>query len=182
MRDTFGVDSKLAGEIFQRQNDLRGAYRNSLRAGIELGRLLNEAKAQCHHGDFLPWLKESFDGTPRHAQNLMRLAVRFPDPASLPALSLRQALQLLVGKTPAAPPLPHERLSRRTVDRALRAIESMAERAKAIDAAFRREGLSPKHDAAKRARALGAAIGRLRSYLRDCAASCELVIVSEDER
>lgn len=48
--------------------------RDALRAAIECGKLLQAAKDDCDHGEWLPWLQANFDGTQRTAQRFMRLS------------------------------------------------------------------------------------------------------------
>jgi hypothetical protein len=40
---------------------------------LRMGELLVEAKKRIPHGEWYSWLAENFEGTPRHAQNFMRL-------------------------------------------------------------------------------------------------------------
>ena len=47
---------------------------NALEHAAACGELLNKAKSELGHGNFLPWLKENFAGSERTAQNYMRLA------------------------------------------------------------------------------------------------------------
>ena len=98
MNDDFGIPRELTREVFTAQNQLRGAYRDSLRVGAWLGGVLAKAKQACRHGQFLNWLDEHFEGSPRHAQRLMLLAKTYPDPETIPALSLDEALRLIAGK------------------------------------------------------------------------------------
>lgn len=65
------------------------------RSFLEIGRRLNEAKAQLSHGEWLPWLKEKVDISERHAQNFMRLAREFSKSAEIADLGASKALQLL---------------------------------------------------------------------------------------
>lgn len=62
---------------------------------IEIGRRLNEAKAQLSHGEWLPWLREKVDLSERSAQNFMRLAREYPNSAVVADLGAAKALALL---------------------------------------------------------------------------------------
>lgn len=65
---------KLAEEInaeyraFER--DVKSATEHALRCGV----LLEEKKASLGHGEWLPWLRDHFEGSERHAQRFMKLA------------------------------------------------------------------------------------------------------------
>ena len=98
MNDDFGVPLEVDRRVFTAQLQLRGAFRDSLRAGAGFGALLAMAKEACRHGQFLNWLKGHFDGSARHAQRLMQLAKAYPDPDKIPALSCDEALRLIAGK------------------------------------------------------------------------------------
>lgn len=65
------------------------------RSFLEIGRRLNEAKAQLSHGEWLPWLKEKVDISERRAQDFMRLAREFSKSAEIADLGASKALQLL---------------------------------------------------------------------------------------
>jgi hypothetical protein len=78
-----GTLADLAKEI----RDECDAAAQSLRKGIDhalsAGRLLLEAKSQCSHGSWLPWLEENVpDVTVRQAQKYMRLAENWPRPSA----------------------------------------------------------------------------------------------------
>lgn len=89
----------LAGEIRRHHEAAQAAAETAIGHAREAGRLLNEAKAQCQHGGWLPWLRDNFDGSKRTAQAYMRLADRWPEieaKAQRPAhLSIDGALKLL---------------------------------------------------------------------------------------
>ena len=61
---------------------------------IEIGRRLNEAKAQLSHGEWLPWLREKVDLSERSAQNFMRLAREYSKSAEIADLGAAKALAL----------------------------------------------------------------------------------------
>lgn len=62
---------------------------------IEIGKRLNEAKAQLSHGEWLPWLRERVDLSERSAQNFMRLAREYSKNAEIADLGAGKALALL---------------------------------------------------------------------------------------
>ena len=96
----FGVPAGLTRQVSAAQLQLRGAYRDSLRVGVRLGALLAKAKEICRHGEFEDWLDGHFEASARHARRLMQLARTYPDPKSIPALSLSEALRLLTAGEP----------------------------------------------------------------------------------
>jgi hypothetical protein len=74
----------------------------TLAHAIEAGRLLTQAKDAVGHGGWIAWLERNFEGSPRLAQQYMRLARELPKlQASLPAntkrashlISIREAIQ-----------------------------------------------------------------------------------------
>lgn len=62
---------------------------------IEIGKRLNEAKAQLEHGRWLDWLREKVDISERNAQNFMRLAREYSKSAEIADLGATKALALL---------------------------------------------------------------------------------------
>lgn len=62
---------------------------------IEIGKRLNEAKAQLGHGEWLPWLREKVDISERSAQDFMRLAREYSKSAEIADLGAAKALALL---------------------------------------------------------------------------------------
>jgi len=62
---------------------------------VEIGRRLNEAKAQLNHGEWLDWLREKVELSERSAQNFMRLAREYGKSATVADLGTRKALLLL---------------------------------------------------------------------------------------
>lgn len=62
---------------------------------IEIGKRLNEAKAQLSHGEWLPWLREKVDISERSAQVFMRLAREYSESAEIADLGASKALALL---------------------------------------------------------------------------------------
>lgn len=69
--------------------------RNAGQAIIEIGKRLNEAKAQLSHGEWLPWLREKVDISERSAQDFMRLAREYSKSAEIADLGASKALALL---------------------------------------------------------------------------------------
>jgi Domain of unknown function (DUF4326)/Protein of unknown function (DUF3102) len=63
----------LAEEINEEHRQFVGTFGKTLEHGIRAGGLLAAAKEQCPHGSWLPWLKANFEGSPRTAQDYMRL-------------------------------------------------------------------------------------------------------------
>ncbi len=66
----------LAEQINAEHRAFVGTLRKTVEHGIRAGELLAEAKAQCPHGTWLPWLEQNFEGAPRTAQEYMRLYSR----------------------------------------------------------------------------------------------------------
>ena len=167
MNNDLGVPGELNRELFTAQNQLRGAYRDSLRVGAWLGGVLAKAKQACRPGQFPNWLDEHFEGSPRHAQRLMLLAKTYPDPEAIPALSLSEALRLLAGKEPREKTaLAHERLSGETCRDML---ATFPEILKLIEnraiGPLELEGVTAQHPAMKAAKKLAADVRRLRGLV-----------------
>jgi hypothetical protein len=96
-----------------------GQLNAALDHALEAGALLTEAKEQCPHGTWLPWLEANFAGSPRRAQEYMFLARNRADLEDLkardPALSgIQGALEVLRivhrlarnEQPPGPPPVP----------------------------------------------------------------------------
>lgn len=62
---------------------------------IEIGKRLNEAKAQLNHGEWLPWLEEKVGFSTVTAQRFMRLADEYSNASPVTLLGISKALQLL---------------------------------------------------------------------------------------
>lgn len=63
---------------------------------LEIGRRLIEAKKQLSHGEWLPWLEEKVDFSPRSAQRFMKLAEGYAEKCdTVTLLGARKALALL---------------------------------------------------------------------------------------
>ena len=65
------------------------------RSAYSIGVLLNEAKAQLGHGEWLDWLKNKVDFSDRSAQRFMRLACEYKDATTVADLGETKALMLL---------------------------------------------------------------------------------------
>ncbi len=87
----------LAEKANQAHKQAQSAARQVMKHAVEAGELLLKAKEDMGHGDFTKWLKETFDGTPRHARRYMRLATAAAQERIDPAehSSLREAESLL---------------------------------------------------------------------------------------
>lgn len=80
----------LASEINAEHEAAEQAINDSLQHARRCGELLNEAKAQCQHGEWGAWLAENFRATPRTAQGYMKIASANAQRVS--HLSIRDAL------------------------------------------------------------------------------------------
>jgi lambda repressor-like predicted transcriptional regulator len=87
--------NRLHAEVIRMSAASRDALNAALVAAWQAGqRLVAEKQKIRHamgHGAWQLWLKRYFAGTPRTAQNYIRLAKHVTDPACLHGLSLRQA-------------------------------------------------------------------------------------------
>ncbi len=63
----------LADEINELHGQIAGALRTTVDLAIKCGEKLARAKATCGHGNWLPWLKENFEGSERVARDWMQL-------------------------------------------------------------------------------------------------------------
>jgi len=68
-----GSLQELAAEINAEHRAFVGTFRKTVEHGIRAGELLAQAKAECKHGTWLPWLEENFEGAIRTAQEYLRL-------------------------------------------------------------------------------------------------------------
>ena len=59
---------------------------------LEIGKRLNEAKAQLPHGEWLGWLQEKVDFSESTAQRFMRLAKEYENPSPVTDLGASKAL------------------------------------------------------------------------------------------
>ena len=78
---------------------ITGEILDAKRAGgeaiLSIGRCLIEAKNMLPHGEWLPWLTEKVEFSPRTAQNFMRLAREWSNTQTLADLGASKALTLL---------------------------------------------------------------------------------------
>jgi hypothetical protein len=65
---------ELAKQIYLRHTEIVSAKRNIVVQAIEVGELLNQAKARLKHGEWLPWLKDNCMLKERTAERYMHLA------------------------------------------------------------------------------------------------------------
>ena len=89
--------SQLAEAINAEHRACTEAMHTGLAHAVQAGQLLIEAKAQHKHGGWLKWLDGNFGGTPRAAQQYMRVAREIPrlnklDAKRVSLLSFRRAL------------------------------------------------------------------------------------------
>ena len=86
--------NRLHAEAQRHAAASEAALQGAMTAAWEAGRLLNEEKKRVRRvmgdGAWILWLEQNFDGTPRTAQNYMRLARDVSDAAFLQGMSLRQ--------------------------------------------------------------------------------------------
>lgn len=118
---------------------ITGEILDAKRAGGEailtIGRCLIEAKDMLSHGEWLPWLTEQVEFSPRTAQNFMRLAREWSNTQTLADLGASKALALL-----ALPPEEREQFmeDHKVIDMSARQLEqAIKERDEARAAAER---------------------------------------------
>ena len=75
--------------------DILEAKRTGGEAILTIGRCLNEAKDLLPHGEWLPWLTERVEFSPRTAQKFMKLAREWSNANTLADLGASKALMLL---------------------------------------------------------------------------------------
>jgi phage N-6-adenine-methyltransferase len=68
-----GALESLAARINAEHRAFVGSFNKTAEHGIRAGELLNQAKNQCQHGEWLSWLDENFEGSVRAAQVYMQL-------------------------------------------------------------------------------------------------------------
>ena len=96
MLDLSGVLAPKEGrdiEVITRE--ILDAKRRGGEAILTIGRCLTEAKQALPHGEWLPWLTEQVEFSPRTAQNFMRLAREWSNTQALADLGAAKALTLL---------------------------------------------------------------------------------------
>ncbi len=90
--------TQLAEEINQKHYEAEASLTAGLIHAVRAGELLTQAKAQCKHGDWIPWLEDNFVGSVRNAQAYMRVVDRREEieskSAGLANLGFEEALQL----------------------------------------------------------------------------------------
>ena len=86
------VSTSLAAEINREHEQCEQAFTSAVEHAIRCGELLEEAKAQVQHGEWLPWLADHFAASERTARGYMRLAANRQRVADLDAPSVRAAL------------------------------------------------------------------------------------------
>ena len=105
---------------------ITGEILDAKRAGGEailtIGRCLMEAKEMLPHGEWLPWLTEKVEFSPRTAQNFMRLAREWTNTQTLADLGASKALTLL-----ALPPEEREQFvsENNVIDMSARQLEQV---------------------------------------------------------
>lgn len=101
---TLPVLDDLAARANEAHRKAEGAAVSALEYAREAGEHLAAAKAQCRHGEWLPWLEANFEGSRWTATNYMRLAERWDElnGEQVPHLTLRAALAELA--EPRTPP------------------------------------------------------------------------------
>jgi phage N-6-adenine-methyltransferase len=91
--------AELAGRINAEHSEALAAARASLTHARNAGQLLLEAKKQCGHGQWLPWLEANVRFSDRTANAYMRVAKRWADleanPQATADLTIEDALGLL---------------------------------------------------------------------------------------
>lgn len=94
MGQALGVDTgpRTIEEVTQ---DILRSKAQAARAFIDIGKGLIEAKELLPHGEWLPWLQERVQFTPRHAQNFMQLAREAANTKSISHLDMSKARLVL---------------------------------------------------------------------------------------
>lgn len=75
--------------------DILRSKAQAARAFIDIGKGLIEAKELLPHGEWLPWLHDRVQFTPRHAQNFMQLAKEYANTKSISHLDMTKAKLVL---------------------------------------------------------------------------------------
>lgn len=96
MLDLSGVLAPKEGRGIEAiTREILDAKRRGGEAILTIGRCLSEAKQALPHGEWLPWLTEQVEFSPRTAQNFMRLAREWSNTQALADLGAAKALTLL---------------------------------------------------------------------------------------
>ncbi len=130
------------------ENEILFYKRNAGQSILEIGKRLNEAKAQLSHGEWLPWLRGKVDISERSAQDFMRLAREYSKSAEIADLGASKALALL-----ALPVSERERFAaeKHNVDGVEKSVGEMT--AKELKKAIEERDDARKHMEAMKARA-----------------------------
>lgn len=137
--------AELAGRINAEHHHVETALRAGLEHAKRAGDLLIDAKKQCKHGQWLPWLKANVRFTDRTARRYMELASRWDELGAktdtVSDLSYRDAIALLSG-----PSAEDEAKAQRVADSANRLLRQSIDEMNEVLAAARRveERLRPK--------------------------------------
>ena len=75
--DTISTD--LTANVKRQTTKFMTSLKRSVEEAWTLGQLLHEAKGQCSHGQWLPWLRKTIRLNPRVAQRCMKVYDRYPD-------------------------------------------------------------------------------------------------------
>jgi Protein of unknown function (DUF3102) len=90
---------KLAEQINGEHRKVEVAMGKALGHGKRAGKLLVEAKERTRHGEWLPWLEGNFEGTPRRAQQYMRIYSQWAEieanTKQISDLTLTEALKII---------------------------------------------------------------------------------------
>src|SRR4051794_10417203 len=90
----------LADRIREANAAMLAASQEAAERALQAGRLLIEAKGECRHGDWLPFLERAGIHE-RQARRLMQLARSGLKPDTVSDLGIKGALELLAKRTPA---------------------------------------------------------------------------------
>jgi hypothetical protein len=97
----------LAVQINDEHRQAEAALNTGLQHARHAGELLLQAKKLCQHGEWLPWLKQNFEGSARTARAYMLVSQRWPQIEAkwqrVANLSLRQAVRLTVPGASTSP-------------------------------------------------------------------------------
>lgn len=95
--------ASTARDIETITEEILGLKQTAGNAILEIGQRLIEAKHMLSEGEWLPWLEEQVEFSPRTAQRFMKLSREWTDATTLSYLGASKALQLL-----ALPPAERE--------------------------------------------------------------------------
>jgi Protein of unknown function (DUF3102) len=91
------LDREIVRRINEEWRAFERDFRSAAEHAIRCGELLEEKKGSLGHGEWLPWLRDNFEGSERHAQRFMKLAREHGelDPTRVSDLSIRGAMRKL---------------------------------------------------------------------------------------